>query len=64
LFFDKGKPVPTGQRKLYLFIEADTQLQIDRAKKEIKRILKEATMMAMEAEASMGGGGRYLVTNG
>ncbi|KAI9341388.1 P-loop containing nucleoside triphosphate hydrolase protein [Obelidium mucronatum] len=64
LFFDKGKPVPAGQRKLYLFIEADSQFQIDRAKKEIKRILKEATMMAMEAEAAMGGGGRYLVTNG
>ncbi|KAI8618570.1 P-loop containing nucleoside triphosphate hydrolase protein [Chytriomyces sp. MP71] len=63
-FFDKGKPVPAGQRKLYLFIEADTQLQIDRAKKEIRRILKEATLMAMEAEAAYGGGGRFLVTNG
>ncbi|KAJ3066667.1 pre-mRNA processing RNA-helicase [Podochytrium sp. JEL0797] len=64
LYFEKGKAVPAGQRKLYLFIEADTQIQIDRAKKEIKRILKEATLMAMEAEAAMGGGGRYLVTNG
>ncbi|ORY44378.1 P-loop containing nucleoside triphosphate hydrolase protein [Rhizoclosmatium globosum] len=62
LFFEKGKPVPPGQRKLYLFIEADTQIQIDRAKKEIKRILREATLMAMEEEASRGGGGRYLIT--
>lgn len=62
-YFPPGKIPGPGERKLYLFVEGDTQLAVDRAKKEIKRILKEATLMAMEAEAS-GQFGRYLVTNG
>ena len=57
-FIEKGKPIGPGERKLHLFIEADSQYAIDLAKTEIKRILTEATLSSMESEAS---GTRYLV---
>jgi ATP-dependent RNA helicase DDX46/PRP5 len=48
---------------LYLFIEGDSEMVVDKAKNEIKRILVEATAAQMEAEArGVGGGaGRYHV---
>ncbi|KAJ3158714.1 pre-mRNA processing RNA-helicase [Geranomyces michiganensis] len=58
-FFGPGKQPGPGERKLYLFIEGDTQLVIDKAKVEIKRIITEATIAAMESEAQ--GGARYSV---
>ncbi|KAJ3196163.1 pre-mRNA processing RNA-helicase [Irineochytrium annulatum] len=62
-----GKQPGPNERKLFLhklqFIEGESQLSIDIAKKEIKRILKEETNMALES-GSMGGSARYLVTNG
>ncbi|KAJ3411299.1 pre-mRNA processing RNA-helicase [Chytridiales sp. JEL 0842] len=61
VFVPAGKEPGPGERKLHLFIEGETQLVIDRAKKEIKRILREATEMALEQESS-GKFGRYLVT--
>ncbi|KAI9355714.1 P-loop containing nucleoside triphosphate hydrolase protein [Zopfochytrium polystomum] len=63
-FFPPGKQPGPGERKLYLFVEGDTQFCVDRAAKEIKLILKEATMMAVESEAPSRSFGRYLVTNG
>ncbi|KAJ3185683.1 pre-mRNA processing RNA-helicase [Gaertneriomyces sp. JEL0708] len=58
-FFPAGKQPGPGERKLYLFIEGDTQFVIDKAKAEIKRIITEATISSMESEAA--GGGRYSV---
>ncbi|KAJ3012913.1 pre-mRNA processing RNA-helicase [Thoreauomyces humboldtii] len=58
-FFTPGKQPGPNERKLYLFIEGDTQLVIDKAKVEIKRIITEATIAAMESEAA--GGARYSV---
>ncbi|KAI9016328.1 P-loop containing nucleoside triphosphate hydrolase protein [Phycomyces nitens] len=62
-FFPPGKQPGPGDRKLYLFIEGDSETVVDRAKNEIKRILVEATVAQMEAEARTGGGtaGRYSV---
>ncbi|KAI9316009.1 P-loop containing nucleoside triphosphate hydrolase protein [Dichotomocladium elegans] len=62
-FFPPGKQPGPGERKLYLFIEGDSELVVEKAKNEIKRILVEATVAQMEAEARTGGGGsgRYSV---
>ncbi|KAI8874948.1 P-loop containing nucleoside triphosphate hydrolase protein [Backusella circina FSU 941] len=62
-FFPPGKQPTGNDRKLYLFIEGDSEMVVDKAKNEIKRILVEATAAQMEAEArGVGGGaGRYHV---
>ncbi|KAI8145058.1 P-loop containing nucleoside triphosphate hydrolase protein [Fennellomyces sp. T-0311] len=62
-FFPPGKQPGPNERKLYLFIEGDSELVVEKAKTEIKRILVEATVAQMEAEARTGGGGagRYTV---
>ncbi|KAH6576916.1 hypothetical protein BASA60_004318 [Batrachochytrium salamandrivorans] len=56
-FVEKGKQPGPGQRKLYLFIEGESQMALDRAKVEIKRILTEATLASMEGDS----GTRYSV---
>ncbi|KAF9304409.1 pre-mRNA processing RNA-helicase [Mortierella antarctica] len=61
VFVEEGKQPPPGERKLYLFVEGDSQMVIDKAKNEIRRILQEETMNAMDAQARGGGGGRYVV---
>lgn len=57
VFVEEGKQPPAGERKLYLFVEGDSQLVIDKAKNEIKRILQEETLRAVEATNRSGGGG-------
>ncbi|KAJ1901355.1 pre-mRNA processing RNA-helicase [Kickxella alabastrina] len=62
IFVPPGKPVPEGERKLYLSIESDSERSVEQAKNEIKRILTEATLHIMEQEARAGGtSGRYSV---
>ncbi|KAJ2443117.1 pre-mRNA processing RNA-helicase [Coemansia sp. RSA 2440] len=61
IYVPPGKPVPEGERKLYLSIEADTERAVEQAKNEIKRIITEATLHVMEHEARAGGTGRYTV---
>ncbi|KAJ1853759.1 pre-mRNA processing RNA-helicase [Coemansia sp. RSA 1822] len=61
IYVPAGKPVPEGERKLYLSIEADTERAVEQAKNEIKRIITEATLHVMEHEARAGGTGRYTV---
>ncbi|KAI8815161.1 P-loop containing nucleoside triphosphate hydrolase protein [Cladochytrium replicatum] len=58
-YIPPGKVAGPGERKLYLVIEGDSQMVIDMAKNEIKRILTEATVASMEMEAA--GGGRFKV---
>jgi len=63
-FFPSGKQPGPNERKLYLFIEGETQLIVDKAKTEIKRILTEATLSCIEAESRGTGSeatGRYTV---
>ncbi|KAI9276996.1 P-loop containing nucleoside triphosphate hydrolase protein [Phascolomyces articulosus] len=62
-FFPPGKQPGPNERKLYLFIEGDSQLVVEKAKTEVKRILVDATVAQMEVDARTGGGGagRYSV---
>ncbi|KAJ1514201.1 pre-mRNA processing RNA-helicase [Coelomomyces lativittatus] len=61
-FFPSGKVPKEGERKLYLFVEGETQLAVDKAKHEINRILKEATLATVEMELKAGlASGRYSV---
>lgn len=57
IFVEEGKQPPPGERKLYLFVEGDSQYVIDKAKNEIWRILKEETLNAKDSMARGGGGG-------
>ncbi|KAJ3084183.1 pre-mRNA processing RNA-helicase, partial [Quaeritorhiza haematococci] len=57
-YFPPGKTPGPNERKLYLFVEGETQLVIDHAKSEIKRILIESTLASMESDAASG---RYTV---
>ncbi|KAI9006950.1 P-loop containing nucleoside triphosphate hydrolase protein [Hyaloraphidium curvatum] len=59
-FFPKGKEpdASKGEKKLFLFVEGETELIVDHARSEILRVIKEATLAAAEAEAQ---GGRYSV---
>ncbi|KAL7720497.1 RNA helicase [Entamoeba marina] len=43
VYVPPGKPVPPGESKLHLLIEAQTESAIQQAKREIKIILKEVT---------------------
>ncbi|KAF9429141.1 pre-mRNA processing RNA-helicase, partial [Entomortierella beljakovae] len=69
VFVEEGKQPPPGERKLYLFVEGDSQLVIDRARNEIKRILAEEMTRATDAinrggsggGLGRGGGGRYQI---
>ncbi|KAL1920340.1 uncharacterized protein VTP21DRAFT_1486 [Calcarisporiella thermophila] len=63
-YFPPGKQPGPGERKLYLVIEGDTEMMVELAKNEVRRILTEATIAAMEQEARQGAGsavGRYSV---
>ncbi|KAI8071365.1 P-loop containing nucleoside triphosphate hydrolase protein [Gongronella butleri] len=62
-FFMPGTTPGPNERKLYLYIEGESELVLEKAKHEIRRILEEATIASMEAEARQGGGlpGRYSV---
>lgn len=66
VFVEQGKQPPPGERKLYLFIEGDSQLVIDKAKNEITRILREEANKAVDATnrgggPGRGGGGRFQI---
>ncbi|CAJ0757219.1 17365_t:CDS:10 [Entrophospora sp. SA101] len=52
-YYPPGRqPVPaSGERKLYLFVEGENEYVVEKAKNEIKRILTETTLSAIEAES-------------
>ena len=64
----KGKFYPAGQvpgsgdlPKMYILVEADTELQVTQAMRELQRLLKEGTIAAVDAESRAPTGGRYTV---
>ncbi|ORY06094.1 P-loop containing nucleoside triphosphate hydrolase protein [Basidiobolus meristosporus CBS 931.73] len=59
-----GETPKPGERKLYLFIEGENEIVVDKAKNEIKRILTEATLAAIESESRGGFGGSSLGSSG
>lgn len=62
-FYDKGKePSPGDPPKLQLLIESNEPERIERAIREIKKILLEATQAVFEADArGPSAPGRYSV---
>jgi ATP-dependent RNA helicase DDX46/PRP5 len=60
-YCEPGKTLPPGERKLHLLVEADTEMALELAKHEIKRMLLDATVVSMETEARAGPTGRYSV---
>ncbi|KAG4302844.1 hypothetical protein PCANB_000787 [Pneumocystis canis] len=60
-WYPPGKPVPPGETKLYILIEGETQISVDRALHELKRLLTEGTVSALENEIRSGITGRYSV---
>lgn len=60
-WYPPGKPVPPGETKLYILIEGETQISVDRALYELKRLLTEGTVSALENEIRSGVTGRYSV---
>ena len=54
-----GKQPPDNDRKLFLFIEGDTQNAVEHARAEIMRLLTEATVQAAGSSAKQAG--RYSV---
>lgn len=57
-YYGPGKQPGLNDRKLYLFIEGESKMIIDKARSEIKDILLEATVASMQSEAQAG---RYSV---
>lgn len=43
-WYPPGKPVPPGETKLYILVEGETQISVDRALHELKRLLTEGTV--------------------
>ena len=59
-FYGPGKdPGPTGDPKLYILVEGDTEVVVHDAMRELMRLLKEGTMSA--AEGADRPSGRYSV---
>eukprot|EP01105_Mastigella_eilhardi_P008741 TRINITY_DN2104_c0_g1_i1.p1 TRINITY_DN2104_c0_g1~~TRINITY_DN2104_c0_g1_i1.p1 ORF type:complete len:664 (+),score=186.51 TRINITY_DN2104_c0_g1_i1:1377-3368(+) len=56
-FVAPGKQPPPGERKLFLFIEGPTADSVGKAKKEIKRVLEESSLLLHPDQRT--GGGRY-----
>ncbi|KAG0053190.1 pre-mRNA processing RNA-helicase [Gryganskiella cystojenkinii] len=57
IFVEEGKQPPPGERKLYLFVEGDSQYVVDKANAEIRRILEEETNNAIARGITGRGGG-------
>ncbi|ODQ55985.1 P-loop containing nucleoside triphosphate hydrolase protein [Saitoella complicata NRRL Y-17804] len=57
----KGESAPVGSSKLYLLVEGESQISVDGAMKELKRLLTEGTVAAIENEGRGGPTGRYSV---
>ncbi|KXS19921.1 P-loop containing nucleoside triphosphate hydrolase protein [Gonapodya prolifera JEL478] len=63
LYYPPDKPVPPGERKLYLVVEGESEYSVENARWELMQVIKEAAIQAAEQEARGGGRpeGRYLV---
>jgi ATP-dependent RNA helicase DDX46/PRP5 len=64
VFVPPGKPVPEGERKIFLLIEGPNDAAVKKAKAELKKVIEEQTERAMRKESGAGGGavlGRYTV---
>lgn len=60
-FVPPGKPVPEGERKLYLAIESCSELAVSKAKREITRLIKEELMKIKNVSHHLINKARYKV---
>ncbi|KAF4512388.1 hypothetical protein G6O67_001535 [Ophiocordyceps sinensis] len=62
-FYPPGKEVPANaDPKLYILIEGDTEVAVSSALQEMTRLLREATIAAVDADNRAPASGRYTVT--
>ncbi|PFH59790.1 hypothetical protein XA68_11869 [Ophiocordyceps unilateralis] len=62
-FYPLGKEVPpNGDPKLYILIEGETEVAVSSALQEMTRLLREATIAAVDADNRAPASGRYTVT--
>lgn len=59
-FVPPGKPVPEGERKLYLAIESCSEMAVQRAKSEITRLIKDE-LLKLSTAHHVFNKGRYKV---
>lgn len=60
-FVAPGKPVPEGERKLYLAIESCSELAVSKAKREITRLIKEELLKIKNVSHHLINKSRYKV---
>lgn len=60
-YYPPGRNAPPGERKLFLFIEAESQAAVKAARKELKRIVQEASMAAAPDDSSTNRYAKYTV---
>lgn len=60
-FVPAGKPVPEGERKLYLAIESCSELAVSKAKREITRLIKEELLKIKNVSHHLINKNRYKV---
>ena len=60
-YFPSGKPVPEGERKLFLAIESTNEMSVQKAKLEITRLLKEELLKMQTSGIHHINKGRYKV---
>ena len=58
-FFEPGKKVPLGQRKLYLHIQGENKYDVGNAYREVRRVLEENARYSMNSVS--GHTGKYTV---
>lgn len=62
-FYGAGKEPPAGaEPKLYILIEGDTEVVVSNALAELKRLLRDGTIAAADAESRAPASGRYTIT--
>jgi len=58
LHYEPGRRPPPGEREIYLLIEGTSKMDVNKAHKEVKRVLEEAAINSLSSKA---GPGRYAI---
>ena len=60
-YYPPGRNAPPGERKLYLLIQAESMAAAKAARKELRRILEEASLAAAPDDSSTNRYAKYSV---
>ena len=52
-YFEAGKKIPVGSRKLYLHIQGQNKVYVSTAYKDIKRMLQEESMQNYQGQLAI-----------